>query len=124
MKPESIPEQTLYNTVRLETLDGGSGTGFFFNFEIDGKSILMLVTNKHVVNNNPNETMRFELHLMGDDHGDSGENYLVTYQTQWLFHPTHDLCATFTKPLFDEVYRRTGKRVFCRINEENLICDE
>lgn len=124
MKPESIAEQTLYNTVRLETLDGGSGTGFFFNFEIDGKSILMLVTNKHVVNNNPNETMRFELHLMGDDHGDSGENYLVTYQTQWLFHPTHDLCATFTKPLFDEVYRRTGKRVFCRINEENLICDE
>lgn len=79
MKPESIAEQTLYNTVRLETLDGGSGTGFFFNFEIDGKSILMLVTNKHVVNNNPNETMRFELHLMGDDHGDSGENYLVTY---------------------------------------------
>lgn len=124
MKPESIAEQTLYNTVRLETLDGGSGTGFFFNFEIDGKSILMLVTNKHVVNNNPNETMRFELHLMGDDHGDSGENYLVTYQTQWLFRPTHDLCATFTKPLFDEVYRRTGKRVFCRINEENLICDE
>ena len=29
MKPESIAEQTLYNTVRLETLDGGSGTGFF-----------------------------------------------------------------------------------------------
>lgn len=35
MNPVSILEQMMYNTVRLETLTGSSGTGFFFSYEFD-----------------------------------------------------------------------------------------
>ena len=31
MKPESISERMMFNTVRLET-ESGMGTGFFYNF--------------------------------------------------------------------------------------------
>lgn len=63
MQSSSISELMLYNTVRLETLEGSSGTGFFFNFNIDDKIYPVLITNKHVVNYNENETMKFLLHL-------------------------------------------------------------
>ena len=32
MKPESISEKLMFNTVRLET-ESGMGTGFFYNFK-------------------------------------------------------------------------------------------
>lgn len=121
MNPISISEQMLYNTVRLETLSGSSGTGFFFTYKFDNISVPVLITNKHVVNNNPTETMVFFLHLADQDGNDSGENYKVELSAQWIFHPTHDICFTFVAPLFNEVKRRTGKTVFYRSNEESLI---
>ena len=33
MKPESISEKMMFNTVRLET-ESGMGTGFFYNFQV------------------------------------------------------------------------------------------
>lgn len=121
MNPVSISEQMMYNTVRLETLTGSSGTGFFFSYEFDNTSVPVLITNKHVVNDNPNETMVFLLHLANQSGNDSGENYRVELSTQWIFHPTHDICFTFVAPLFGEVKRRTGKDVFYRTNSESLI---
>lgn len=52
MIPVNISEQLMFNTVRLETKDGSSGTGFFFDFIFDDISVPILVTNKHVVNYN------------------------------------------------------------------------
>ena len=37
MQPITISEQLMFNTVKLVASDGSSGTGFFFNFEVDGK---------------------------------------------------------------------------------------
>ncbi|WP_373130965.1 hypothetical protein [Ruminococcus sp. Marseille-P328] len=34
MKPESISEKLMFNTVRLET-ELGMGTGFFYNFKVN-----------------------------------------------------------------------------------------
>ena len=34
MKPETISEQLMFNTVKLET-NQGVGTGFFYNFRIN-----------------------------------------------------------------------------------------
>ena len=66
--------------------------------------------------------MKFFLHLgNGDEPID--ENYEVTFQTFWYFHPTHDLCFTFVNPLFENVKRNTGKNVFFIANEESLIYD-
>ena len=37
MKPQTISEQLLFNTVKLLASDGSSGTGFFYNFDVNGK---------------------------------------------------------------------------------------
>lgn len=123
MIPTTISERLLYNTVRLEGLDGSSGTGFFFNFQTTKGIVPVLITNKHVVKNEQIQEMKFHLHL-GNDSGPIDENYEVLYKSCWNFHPSHDLCFTFVNPLFEEVKRRTGKNVFCIPNEESLIYDQ
>ena len=49
MKPESISEQMMYNTIRLET-ESGCGTGSYFNYKIGDYTVPVIITNKHVVN--------------------------------------------------------------------------
>ena len=109
MKPISVSEQMLYNTVRLESPDGSSGTGFFFDFNIDNNIYPVLITNKHVVNYNPNETMKFLLHLKNGDEA-LDENFEVTFTTQWNFHSTQDICFCFVNPLFEEVKNEQVKK--------------
>ena len=123
MNPISVSEQMLYNTVRLQTLDGSSGTGFFFNFNIDDKIVPILITNKHVINYNQIETMRFLLHLKDGDEA-SDENFDVRYSTKWYFHSTQDICFCFVNPLFEEVKRLTGKDVYYIPVDETLIYNE
>ncbi|CAN7464035.1 S1 family peptidase [Pseudomonas brassicacearum] len=53
----SIAEQIFYSTVKLTALQGGAvastGTGFFFQFAIDGeRTAPAIITNNHVVNGN------------------------------------------------------------------------
>lgn len=74
MKPTTISEQMMFNTVRLVARDGSSGTGFFYNFKVGEKIIPTIITNKHVVCNNPNETMTLYLHLKNGEN-ESNENY-------------------------------------------------
>lgn len=124
MKPESLSEQLMFNTVRLETADGASsGTGFFFNFKIDDLVYPTIVTNKHVVRYNPNEIMRFHLHLKDID-GGTTENYQVTIQAKWIFHSSQDLCFCFVNPLFEKVKVETGKTVFYVWNDESILATE
>lgn len=120
MKPVSLAEKLMFNTVRLETLDGSCGTGFFFNFIVDEHIVPILITNKHVVNNNKMENVKFFLHLMDDD-GGAKYNFEITLQTEWFFHSSKDLCFTFINPVFEEVKNRTGKHVFYVANDEELI---
>ena len=49
MKPISISERMMFNTVRLVASDRSSGTGYFYNFMIDNKIVPVIITNKHVV---------------------------------------------------------------------------
>ena len=44
MKPESISEQLMFNTVRLET-ESGMGTGFFYNFKVGENIYPTIITN-------------------------------------------------------------------------------
>lgn len=120
MKPISLTEQLMFNTVRIEASDGSSGTGFFFNFTEGDLTVPVLITNKHVVNYNNHEMVKFFLHLSEKD-GSTTQNYAITLQTEWIFHSEKDLCFTFINPIFEEVNKRTGKQVFYRANEESLI---
>ena len=49
MKPESISERMMYNTVRLLTSNGSCGTGSYFNFKVGEEIVPVIVTNKHVI---------------------------------------------------------------------------
>lgn len=120
MKPISLAEQLMFNTVRIEALDGSSGTGFFFVFKQGELTIPILVTNKHVVNYNKMETVKFLLHLR-EKNGETKANYALTLQTEWIFHSEKDLCFTFMNPIFQEVKKRTGKEVFYLPIDESMI---
>lgn len=120
MKPESISEQMMFNTIRLETLDGSSGTGSYFNFEIDDKLVPVIITNKHVIKNNPNEPVTFYIHIL-DQNNEPNENIRITYQTHWFFHTTKDICFCFANPLFEKLRQEKQKEVFLIANDENLI---
>ena len=120
MKPQTISEQLLFNTVKLLASDGSSGTGFFYNFDVNGKIYPTIITNKHVVNYNSTETMTFYLHLNNGDNS-STENHQVTYTTNWIFHSTKDLCFCFINPVFEKVRQTTGKDVFYIANDKSII---
>lgn len=110
----------MFTTARLEAPDGSSGTGFFYYFKVNDVTYPVLITNKHVVNNNIKERMTFFLHLK-DGEISSSENYKVTYETEWIFHSTKDLCFCFVNPLFEEVKRRTGKEVFVIPIDDSIL---
>lgn len=80
MKPVSISEKMMFNTVRLVASDGSSGTGYFYNFNIDDAIVPVIITNKHVVNYKQDETMTFYLHLLNGEN-ESNENCKVTITT-------------------------------------------
>lgn len=111
MEPKTVSEQLMFNTVRLVASDGSSGTGYFYHFEVDGKTFPTIITNKHVVNDNPTEPITFHLHLETKENC-SEENYQVTLTTKWIFHSSKDLCFCFINPLLNKVKNDTGKNVF------------
>ena len=123
MQPIGLTERLMFNTVRIETLDGSSGTGFFFNFKFGGETVPVLITNKHVVNDNKIETVKFFLHLKEDDES-TQKNCPVTLKAEWFFHSEKDLCFTYLNPLFEKTKEVTGKVIFYLANEESLIPSE
>lgn len=112
MKPIGAAEQLMFTTVRLETKTG-CGTGYFFTFDVEDGNVPVIVTNKHVVNYNPNEVVTFLLHLTEDGETANG-NFTMTLATHWVFHPTQDLCYTYVAGVFDKVKSLSGKEVFYR----------
>lgn len=122
IKPISLSEQMLFNTVRLET-NSGCGTGSFFNFQFGEKLVPVIITNKHVINNNPHEEVRFALHL-ADEEGNPEKNTILNYNTEWFFHPDKDLCFCFVNPIFSHVKKVFGKKVFYIANSEDIIVDD
>lgn len=120
MKPQSISEQMMYNTVRLVTNNGSCGTGSFFHFKIGENNIPVIITNKHVINNNCNELTTFFLHTT-DDNGDPNGNLKITYNTNWIFHKSKDICYCYANPLLTEIKRKYGKEVYYIANDESII---
>ena len=123
MKPESLSEQLMFSTLRISTLKGSTGTGFFFQFEFpDNKRVPIIVTNKHVVNNHPTEIVDFFLHVKHDSNP-SDENLNIRFNTSWIFHPNQDLCFCFLAPLLHEIKEKQNKEIFFLPITENFIWD-
>lgn len=100
MEKLSVAEQMLYSTVKIVSkLSGKScstGTGFFANFAVRGKSsVPAIVTNRHVVQGG--DTITVICHLSDNDKpsGKFAECTLGTRGKSIVFHPDNsvDLCA-------------------------------
>lgn len=134
MNLKTISEQMMYSTVRLTSSNGSTGTGFFFNFKFDGRYIPVIITNKHVINDNPTEKVTFLLHTKSVENIKSflytksvetisKEKLQITFDTNWFFHKSQDLCFCFAKPLFQQIKNQTNKEVFYISVGEEYICD-
>ena len=125
MQPKTISEKLMFSTVRLETLNGSSGSGFFYNFKIKDKIYSTIITNKHVVNDNPKEVMQFLLHL-GKNGKVIKDNFMVTLETEWIFHPDPevDLCFCYFNPLVEKIKNDYQKDVFFIPIDQDLILNK
>jgi len=123
MKPQTISEQMLFSTVRLVSSNNSAGTGYFFNFTFNGnKTVPVIITNKHVVNNNQKEEVNFFLHIKNGDSPDD-EKLNILFSADWHFHPDQDLCFCFVAPLFQQIKDQKQKEIFYIPITENLIWD-
>lgn len=125
----SILEQLCFCTTRIETEDVNgikySGTGFFYNLNIDDKVVPLIVTNKHVVRNMKKGTFRFtKANTAGEPiHTDHFINtYDTGFEKMWIFHPDSnvDLCVLPINPLL-EIARRMGHELFFRTLDNSKI---
>ena len=121
MQPRSISEKLMFSTVKVETATG-LGTGFFFSFQIDDATYPAIVTNKHVVNNNPHETVLIAIHLNGE--GGLNEHQAISCQPEWYFHPDKDLCFCFAQPLHNATKEATGKKTFFAPITMDIVADD
>ena len=123
LQPVGITERLMFSTTRLVASNGMCGTGYFFNFQLDNTVIPVIITNKHVVNNNPDETISFQVHLTSDGKTDEG-NCSIQFSTHWNFHPDQDLCYTYCNTFLERIPKITGKQVFFKALSNDLIYDE
>lgn len=120
MKRElTIAEQLLFSTIKVET-SKGIGTGFFLEYAVGDKRVSVFCTNKHVLNDNPDEPVSFRVHLDADTIEEM-ETVQINLASHWMFHPKEDLAVCFAAPLFQSVEEKFGKRVFCKTISEDLI---
>jgi len=120
IKPQTISEKMLYSTVRIVSNNNSTGTGFFFNFNFDeNKTVPVIITNKHVVNDNQKEKVEFFIHTRNGDMPDE-KKLSVSFCPQWYFHPDKDLCFCFVNPLFEKV-KTKQKDIFYISLDEKLI---
>lgn len=123
IEPKTITEQLLYSTIRIETTTGSIGTGFFFDFNIDGLKYPVIITNKHVIENKKMCEVIFSLHTSIDGNIKE-ESHRINYLVDWFAHPSQDLCFCFAGPLINEFKRTKALDVFRFTLGPELIWDD
>ena len=128
----SIYEQLSFCTSRIETEDANgnsySGTGFFFNLNVNNKIVPLLITNKHVVKGMKKGLFRF---TTADDDGlpNYKEHFTIEYsdnfENMWFMHPSDDvdLCVLPINPLI-EAANKKNRRLFYRSLDNGVIPNE
>jgi len=128
IKPESIFENILFTTVRIEASlpNNGlirTGTGFIFNYAKNDKQYLFVVTNRHVIK----DTIKGKLAFNQSDGKKPilGKIFTVEYsnfENQWIEHPQADIDVAIMPfaSVLNELSNR-GIRIFFRSITPDLI---
>lgn len=105
----------------------GSGTGFYYQFEIDSFTVPCIVTNKHVVQNAILGQIQVSI---ADENGNPiyGDSEIIrinSFSESWIYHPDPDvdLCIMFSKPILDHL-ESIGRNPFIVSVNELLIPNE
>jgi len=126
VKPQTIIEQLLFSTVRIEADKASgteAGTSFVFSYEHDSKQYLFLVTSKHVVEGA--DVGRFFFTLSDGENPKIGERIDVQmggFQSAWVGHPdpSIDIAAMPVVPILEHV-KNQGKQAFFKSIPHSLI---
>jgi hypothetical protein len=126
MKVETITEQLLFSTTRIETttpLGTRTGTGFIFDYQAGDKIFPFIVTNNHVIENANYGRFFFTL---GDDAkpfiGQRVDVVPTDFHKLWHRHsnPSIDIAITPFGPIFQDLCN-AGKTPFVRRIPQSLI---
>lgn len=127
IKPESIFENILFTTVRIEaSLPNNStstGTGFVFNYVRNDKQYLFIVTNKHVIKNSIKGKLTFN-----QSDGEKpilGKVFTIDYsnfESQWIGHSQDDVDVAIMPfgPVYNELSNK-GVQIFFKSITPDLI---
>jgi len=128
MRPDDFLIRT---TIRIEvkTKDGiATGTGFFYQFEIDGAKIPVIVTNKHVIKDGSEGVLIFSV---ADNEGNIIEakkhNLTITeFEKAWILHPDNniDLCIMPLAQILEETLKQNINVVCNVLRKEDIINDK
>lgn len=126
MKPQTVIEQLLFSTVRIEADKAAgteAGTGFIFSYEHDSKQYLFLVTNKHLVNGA--SIGRFFFTLSDGQNPKIGERFDIQvedFQNAWVGHPDSsiDIAAMPMVPVLEHIQQQ-GKHAFFKSIPHTLV---
>jgi len=129
MRIQTIAEQLLYVTVRLETQGTdphklGVGTSFIFGLKREKGTFLCLVTNKHVIQGA--RIGRFFFTQRKGDGPDMGKRLNIemdSFETRWFGHPDPeiDITAMPLVPIIEEIKKKYGKEIFFKQLNQSLI---
>jgi hypothetical protein len=123
----SPAEQIMLSTVRIECKSNkgniSTGTGFFFNYQIDDKKVPVIVTNKHVVEGANVGSFHISVDKLTNPQIPTNyETYsLSNFENQWYMHPEDDvdLCILPIAPLLN-----TEKHLLTSAIPETLVPTE
>lgn len=123
INPKGITEQMMYSTVLIQTANG-TGTGYFFRFQDGENNYPVIITNKHVINNNRTEKVTLFLHTRDSDDSIHEQKISLEWEGEWLFHPTYDLCCLPLVPIINFIYNKTTKIVMYIALDESMVWSE
>lgn len=107
IQPSAFSDYILYQTVRIEC-SGYCGTGFIFGFKMDDKNFIpVIITNKHVIDYEPINSVKFSMHLRDKENNVLPNVVNYDWNSEWIFHPNDDvdLCCALLQPMIEEALK-------------------
>lgn len=128
----SMSEQLAFTTVRIqcETNTGSTstGTGWFFNFELDNnQQVTVMITNRHVIEGSARGIFQLtRANADGNPQIGKFDNIVINnFEKNWISHPNSeiDLCIMPVGSLLNDAQKQ-GTPFFFKYIDENLLPDQ